>query len=40
MFQSMMCMVTGGKQRPDVQDVGTEYGFVLAPGAKRLDDWA
>ncbi|CAD6264702.1 unnamed protein product [Miscanthus lutarioriparius] len=31
MFQSMMCMVTGGKQRPDVEDVGAEYGFVLAP---------
>jgi len=29
MFQSMMCMVTGGKQRPDVEDVGAEYGFVL-----------
>jgi hypothetical protein len=40
MFQSMMCMVTGGKQRPDVQDVGAEYGFVLAPGAKRPDGWA
>ena len=40
MFQSMMCMVTGGKQRPDVEDVGAEYGFVLAPGAKRPDGWA
>jgi hypothetical protein len=40
MFQSMMCMVTGGKHMPDVQDVGPEYGFVLAPGAKRPDGWA
>ncbi|GJN03695.1 hypothetical protein PR202_ga21167 [Eleusine coracana subsp. coracana] len=40
MFQSMMCMVTGGKHRPDVQDVGAEYGFILAPGAKRPDGWA
>jgi hypothetical protein len=40
MFQSMMWMVTGGKQRPDVEDVGAEYGFVLAPGAKRPDGWA
>nr|CAB3481148.1 unnamed protein product [Digitaria exilis] len=40
MFQSMMCMVTAGKQMPDVEDVGAEYGFVLAPGAKRPDGWA
>ncbi|TVU05642.1 hypothetical protein EJB05_48811, partial [Eragrostis curvula] len=40
MFQSMMCMVTGGKHRLDVQDVGAEYGLVLAPGAKRPDGWA
>ncbi|CAO2169310.1 unnamed protein product [Urochloa humidicola] len=40
MFQSMMCMATGGKQRSDVEDVGAEYGFVLAPGAKRPDGWA
>jgi hypothetical protein len=40
MFQSMMCMVTSGKHKPDVQDVGLEYGFVLAPGAKRPDGWA
>jgi hypothetical protein len=37
MFQSMMCMVTSGKHKPDVQDVGLEYEFVLAPGAKRPD---
>ncbi|XP_006650256.1 protein trichome birefringence-like 16 isoform X3 [Oryza brachyantha] len=40
MFQSMMCMATEGKERPDVEDVGTEYGFLLAPGAKRPDGWA
>lgn len=40
MFQSMMCMATAGKERADVEDVGEEYGFVLAPGAKRPDGWA
>jgi hypothetical protein len=32
--------VTGGKERPDVENVGAEYGFVLASGAKRPDGWA
>ncbi|XP_037404215.1 protein trichome birefringence-like 14 isoform X2 [Triticum dicoccoides] len=40
MFQSMMCMATAGEERADVEDVGAEYGFVLAPGAKRPDGWA
>jgi hypothetical protein len=31
MFQSMMSMATSGKER---EDVGVEYGFILAPGAK------
>ncbi|KAL5704501.1 hypothetical protein ACHQM5_022922 [Ranunculus cassubicifolius] len=39
-FQSMMCMVTGGKQRSDVLDVGHEYGLTLAPGAARPSGWA
>ncbi|MQM18140.1 hypothetical protein Taro_051124 [Colocasia esculenta] len=39
-FQSLMCMVTGGKERPEVLDVGIEYGLVKAPGALRPDGWA
>ncbi|KAJ8629922.1 hypothetical protein MRB53_023245 [Persea americana] len=29
-FQSLMCMVTGGKDSPEVVDVGSEYGLVKA----------
>ncbi|KAK6944727.1 Trichome birefringence-like, N-terminal domain [Dillenia turbinata] len=39
-FQSLMCMVTGGIERPDVLDVGWEYGLVKARGAVRPDGWA
>ncbi|KAF3780939.1 trichome birefringence-like 16 protein [Nymphaea thermarum] len=39
-FQSLMCMVTGGEERPDVEDVGWEYGLVVPPGGKRPDGWA
>ncbi|XP_052198517.1 protein trichome birefringence-like 16 [Diospyros lotus] len=39
-FQSLMCMVTGGKEMPDVLDVGKEYGLVKARGAVRPDGWA
>lgn len=39
-FQSLMCMVTGGEESPDVQDVGKEYGLVKAKGAIRPDGWA
>ncbi|KAK9107468.1 hypothetical protein Syun_023479 [Stephania yunnanensis] len=39
-FQSLMCMVTGGVERPDVLDVGREYGLVKARGAIRPDGWA
>ncbi|CAA0836850.1 Protein trichome birefringence-like 16 [Striga hermonthica] len=39
-FQSLMCMVTGGEERPDVLDVGHEYGLVKARGAIRPDGWA
>ncbi|GMG99820.1 hypothetical protein Nepgr_001660 [Nepenthes gracilis] len=39
-FQSLMCMVTGGKESPDVEDVGSEYSFVLPPGGARPDGWA
>jgi len=30
-FQSMMCMATGGKRSPEVEDVGWKYGLVKAP---------
>ncbi|XP_042470611.1 protein trichome birefringence-like 14 isoform X1 [Zingiber officinale] len=39
-FQSLMCMVTGGKERPDVEDVGLQYGFTMSPGDKRPNGWA
>lgn len=39
-FQSLMCMVTGGEDSPDVQNVGKEYGLVKARGAVRPDGWA
>ncbi|PSS15454.1 Protein trichome birefringence-like [Actinidia chinensis var. chinensis] len=39
-FQSLMCMVTGGEEMPDVLDVGREYGLVKARGAIRPDGWA
>uniref|UniRef100_A0ACD5Z0X1 Uncharacterized protein n=1 Tax=Avena sativa TaxID=4498 RepID=A0ACD5Z0X1_AVESA len=30
-FQSIMCMATGGKPSPEVEDVGWKYGLVKAP---------
>ncbi|KAL4397478.1 hypothetical protein S245_002005 [Arachis hypogaea] len=39
-FQSLMCMITGGKEAPDVQDVGAEYGLVLTEGNSRPSGWA
>lgn len=39
-FQSLMCMVTGGEDRGDVEDVGMEYGLVKANGSARPDGWA
>lgn len=39
-FQSLMCMVTGGEESPDVEDVGVNYGLVIPPGAIRPDGWA
>lgn len=39
-FQSLMCMVTGGENRPEVEDVGWKYGLVTPPGAVRPDGWA
>ncbi|KAM0949124.1 putative PMR5 domain, PC-Esterase [Dioscorea sansibarensis] len=39
-FQSLMCMVTGGKENSEVEDVGLEYGLVQEPGATRPAGWA
>ncbi|GLT62864.1 hypothetical protein SLA2020_354670 [Shorea laevis] len=39
-FLSLMCMITGGKKRTDVRDVGQEYGFIVGPGSKRPNGWA
>ncbi|XP_028782763.1 protein trichome birefringence-like 16 isoform X2 [Neltuma alba] len=39
-FQSLMCMITGGKETADVEDVGNEYGLVLTEGAARPNGWA
>uniref|UniRef100_A0A1J3CXZ1 Protein trichome birefringence-like 14 n=1 Tax=Noccaea caerulescens TaxID=107243 RepID=A0A1J3CXZ1_NOCCA len=39
-FQSLMCMATGGKESPEVQNVGWEYGLVKPKGALRPDGWA
>ncbi|KAL0561901.1 hypothetical protein IC582_002346 [Cucumis melo] len=38
-FQSLMCMLTGGEESPEVEDVGREYGLAKAPGALRPDGW-
>ncbi|CAM8987540.1 unnamed protein product [Rhodiola kirilowii] len=39
-FQSMMCLITGGEDRPDVQDIGKQFGLVKAHGSIRPDGWA
>ncbi|XP_010493177.1 PREDICTED: protein trichome birefringence-like 16 isoform X2 [Camelina sativa] len=39
-FQSMMCMITGGKERLDVLDVGPEFGFITPEGGARPGGWA
>ncbi|KAJ8461478.1 hypothetical protein OPV22_034404 [Ensete ventricosum] len=39
-FQSLMCMVSGGEQRSDVEDVGLQYGFVTGPDVARPNGWA
>ncbi|ESW10641.1 hypothetical protein PHAVU_009G226300 [Phaseolus vulgaris] len=39
-FQSLMCMITAGKETHDVEDVGKEYGLILSEGAVRPDGWA
>nr|CAD1826554.1 unnamed protein product [Ananas comosus var. bracteatus] len=39
-FQSLMCMVTGGKTSLPVEDSGREFGLVKARGAIRPNGWA
>lgn len=39
-YQSLMCMITGGKERHDVIDVGNEYGIIQAHGNARPNGWA
>ncbi|XP_028766029.1 protein trichome birefringence-like 14 [Neltuma alba] len=39
-FQSLMCMVSGGKPSPEVKNIGYEYGLVKRRGATRPDGWA
>ncbi|KAF3947106.1 hypothetical protein CMV_026716 [Castanea mollissima] len=39
-YQSLMCMITGGKERHDVIDVGNEYGIIQARGDARPNGWA
>uniref|UniRef100_A0A0D6QT21 Uncharacterized protein n=1 Tax=Araucaria cunninghamii TaxID=56994 RepID=A0A0D6QT21_ARACU len=39
-FQSMMCLITSGRDNLKVEDVGREYGLVRHRGALRPDGWA
>ncbi|CAK7352412.1 unnamed protein product [Dovyalis caffra] len=39
-FQSLMCMITGGRESPEVMDVGKEYGLVVPKGGARPNGWA
>ncbi|KAI4310816.1 hypothetical protein MLD38_035767 [Melastoma candidum] len=39
-FQSLMCMVSGGEENLDVEDVGGDYGLAVSPGHIRPDGWA
>ncbi|KAI5415299.1 protein trichome birefringence-like 16 isoform X3 [Lathyrus oleraceus] len=39
-YQSMMCMVSGGVEMNDVEDVGKEYGLIVAGGSARPNGWA
>ena len=39
-FQSLMCLITGGKETNNVEDVGKEYGLIVADGAARPNGWA
>ena len=39
-YQSLMCMITGGKETNDVEDAGKEYGLVVTEGSARPSGWA
>jgi len=39
-FQSLMCMISGGKDKLHVEDVGREYGLTIADGSARPNGWA
>ncbi|XVF35152.1 hypothetical protein REPUB_Repub18cG0120400 [Reevesia pubescens] len=39
-FQSLMCMITAGKDSSEVLDVGKEYGLVIPHRGKRPNGWA
>ncbi|KAK4393755.1 protein trichome birefringence-like 16 [Sesamum angolense] len=39
-FQSLMCMVSGGEEMLEVEDVGEKYGLAIPEGATRPDGWA
>ena len=39
-FQSLMCMLTGGNDEAQVEDVSESYGLVKPPGAKRAEGTA
>ncbi|KAM7517952.1 hypothetical protein LguiB_016914 [Lonicera macranthoides] len=39
-FQSLMCMVTTGEERPDVENIGWKYGLIKPQGVARPDGWA
>lgn len=39
-FQSLMCMVSGGEERPEIEDIGWKYGLTKPLGAVRPDGWA
>ncbi|KAE8718839.1 Protein trichome birefringence-like 16 [Hibiscus syriacus] len=39
-FQSLMCMITAGKESADILNAGPEFGLVIPPGGKRPNGWA
>ncbi|XP_051140225.1 protein trichome birefringence-like 14 isoform X2 [Andrographis paniculata] len=39
-FQSLMCMISGGKDMPEVEDIGEKYSLAKQQGAIRPDGWA
>ncbi|KAK1275386.1 hypothetical protein QJS04_geneDACA012890 [Acorus gramineus] len=39
-FQSLVCMVTGGRESMEVQDVGREYGLPKAHRSMKPNGWA